>query len=101
MADYHCYPLWIRTGDEPSENVSPRSLPISNPLCKGLEAWASIYDATLNAEYPAGSGFETPEERAKFVYAGLDLARHLAQELHGLYSVEYYDEIKKIAINVP
>ncbi|MCL7456258.1 hypothetical protein ACIBVK_28625 [Micromonospora echinofusca] len=90
MADYECYPTWL-TGSAGVGNVDPAELPISNGLAAALLQWAQIYDGTLDRDDPASSGFPDADQEADFYVAGHELARRLAAELSGRYTVEYFD----------
>lgn len=86
MADYHCFPLWHAASCEVG-NVDPRELPISVELCKKLLDWAQIYDATLNDEDPANSGFTSIEAKLQFSHDGDQLAEALRIELGRDYNI--------------
>lgn len=63
MADYGAWPLW--DSGAPEYNVDPKTLPLSEEPQRRLFAWAQVYDATLNQEYPPSSAFPSQEvERA-------------------------------------
>lgn len=89
MADYECYPLWV---SEPGKvlNVNPEKVPISVGLVCDLREWSSLYDATLNREDPARSGFDSAEEEREFKRSGEILARRLQDELGMSYEIEYF-----------
>lgn len=80
MADYQCYPLWDMAPGMYGD-IDPASLPISTELKHQLIDWAREFDATLNMEDPASSGFESEEAAAAFKERGLQLARRLQLEL--------------------
>lgn len=88
MADYHCWPLW-EAGDELGD-IDPASLPISDELRAGLLEWAREFDAILNAEDPAASGFPSPAAKRQFDKDGRSLAGQLASELRETHEVLYY-----------
>lgn len=90
MADYECYPTWL-TGSTGVDNVDPAELPISDGLATSLSQWAQTYDDTLDRDDPASSGFPGADREADFYAAGHELARRLAAELLGRYTVEYFD----------
>jgi hypothetical protein len=90
MADYHCTPVWGTGAD-----VGPvplEELPISGELRRALLAWAKAYDATLNDEYPADSGFASPEAADAFETEGRRLWQALREELGEAYEVLYFSE---------
>ncbi|MBX9334853.1 hypothetical protein K5M56_26840 [Serratia marcescens] len=89
MADYHCYPLWGTTPDDFGD-ISPDELPISLGLKNSLEAWAKRYDAILNTDDPALSGFKSVEEEKLFIDDGYKLAELLQEELGSAYKVIYH-----------
>ena len=88
MADYHCWPLWWDAGE--AGNIDPATLGVSAALAADLAAWAARYDATLDADDPARSGFATSAAEAAFETQGRLLARRLAQELEGRATVRYW-----------
>jgi hypothetical protein len=93
MPDYDCYPTWVHDGADDAifENVAPEDLPIGRALADELDRWGEEYDATLDRDDPAASGFESPEAEADFAHRGELLARRLREELGGLVPVEYFD----------
>jgi len=90
MADYGCYPLWLRT-DRGLQNIDPARLDISAGLCEELAQWADEYDATLNAQDPANSGFPNEEAENAFYERGDRRAKRLAQEIGQRYRISYFD----------
>ena len=80
MADYGCWPLWEASPGNVG-NVAPVDLPISDRLKERLAHWAAEYDATLDQNDPAQSGFESPMAEASFVARGLTLRDDLQAEL--------------------
>ena len=80
MADYQCYPLWDMAPGMYGD-VDPNSLPISAELKRQFIDWAQAFDATLNMDDPASSGFKSEEAAAAFKACGLQLARRLQLEL--------------------
>ncbi|WP_370463638.1 hypothetical protein [Pantoea sp. B9002] len=91
MADYGCYPLWGTTPDDFGD-ISPEDLSISSNLKDSLYSWAKRYDAILNMDDPASSGFKDKEEEEKFIKDGYELARNLQDELGNQYEVIYHSE---------
>lgn len=89
MADYECAPLWESGAD--AYNVGPESLPISEGLQARLWRWADAYDATLNRDDPASSGFPTEAEGQRFIQHGRTLQRQLQAELGDGFEVTYFD----------
>jgi hypothetical protein len=90
MTDYHCFPLWHYGADEVGE-IDPTSLLISKELSSSLIDWAAEYDATLNEDDPANSGFLSSLAEADFIEKGLKLAQELKSVL-GNVEVYYYHE---------
>jgi len=88
LSDYECFPLW-RPGSSGVENVDPATLPVSGELAAALLRWAEAFDATLNQENPADSGFPLERDRQAFLQRGRDLAGRLARELGPGYRVTY------------
>ncbi|GET42911.1 hypothetical protein [Microseira wollei] len=91
MADYGCYPLWW-VEDEKVGALSPSELPLSQETIKQLKAWASIYDDTLNQDYPPDSGLASEQEAEDFERQGVSLWQQLCQELAPDYEVFYFSE---------
>jgi hypothetical protein len=88
LSDYDCFPVW-RPGPASVENVDPATLPVSRELADALMRWAEEYDATLNQEYPADSGFPLERDRRDFLERGRQLADRLARELGPGWRVTY------------
>jgi hypothetical protein len=86
MADYECFPLWETNGQ--IGNIDPYSLPISNSLKEELVSWGEIYDATLNIDDPANSGFCNFQEEIEFKTKAYELADKLRIELGSDYLIE-------------
>jgi hypothetical protein len=91
MADYHCHPLW-GTNLEDFGDISPEELPISLELKCSLREWAERYDAMLNMDDPASSGFKSEEEEKRFIDDGYKLTCLLQEELGDNYIVVYHSE---------
>jgi len=91
MPDYGCAPLWW---DEPERvgNIAPEELGLTKPLTSDLWAWASEYDATLNAYDPTRSGFNSECAQRDFEYRGQRLAERVALELVDA-SVRYWRQL--------
>jgi hypothetical protein len=90
MPDYHCFPLWKAGGE--IGNVDPDDLPLTSDLNAALRAWASVYDKTLNQEYPPDSGFISPDKEESFETEGKRLWNELQAELGDAYKVVYYSQ---------
>jgi hypothetical protein len=90
LPDYDCFPLWLRSSDGYS-NDDPASFGLSQALGDALLAWADEYDATLNRDDPASSGFKTQADLDAFVASGRELATQVAREVAGRYTVTYFD----------
>lgn len=88
MADYDCHPLWGMVDPEIGD-VDPASLPLSKELVADLAAWAAAYDATLDRDDPAASGFATPTAEAAFRAEGARLAGRLSAELGAGYEIVF------------
>jgi len=87
MPDYQCYALWEGEG---VENINPDDLPLSEGLVARIHAWEDAYDATLNIDDPARSGFSSTRESEEFDAEGMRLWKDLAAELGDGYSVRYF-----------
>jgi hypothetical protein len=86
MADYESFPLWEASPGQVG-NINPDELPISPELRLKLAQWATDFDATLNRDDPAQSGFRNPEMRSEFKRAGNEIAEQLVRELGSEFSV--------------
>lgn len=93
MPDYDSHPLWEILPDG-VRNLAPEELPISGDLQRALVAWAGRYDATLNREDPAASGFKTAQDERDFEEAGLRLWERLRLELSGQAEVTYFSQLE-------
>ncbi|MBE5215999.1 hypothetical protein IG605_010430 [Pectobacterium quasiaquaticum] len=88
MADYQCHPLWD-VSPENYGDISPEELLISSELKNSLEEWAKRYDAILNMDDPASSGFNSESEENLFIDDGYKLAQLLREELGNEYEIIY------------
>ena len=89
MADYRCWPVWVRTDAEAIfATVDPTTLGLSAGLVGRLTAWQHWWDSRLNLADPHDSREVPLEEVRAFDSEGRLLARRVAQELpdcHVLY----------------
>lgn len=90
MADFQCHPLW-EASPGVIGNIYPGDLPISSSLRNRLMAWAATFDATLNMDDPASSGFESDQAAGEFKQEGAALAQQLQDELGAAYAVNVMD----------
>jgi len=88
MADYYCHPLW-GTSIEDMGDISPEDLPLSSELKDDLNEWAKRFNAILNEDDPASSGFINDEEEQHFMEDGYKLAECLRNELGPDYEIIY------------
>jgi hypothetical protein len=86
MADYQCFPLWEASSGAVG-NIDPQDLPVSPTLKQRLMTWAAKYDATLDMNDPASSGFESEQAASEFRQEGEALAQRLQEELGAAYVV--------------
>jgi len=86
MPDYESYPLW-EASPGATGNIDPSDLPISQSLTDRLLKWADAFDATLNRDDPASSGFPDDDSKAAFSDEGRELEALLKAELGADYSV--------------
>jgi len=91
MADYRCHPLWGATLEDFGD-ISPEELPISSELKHSLREWAERYDAILNMDDPASSGFKNEEDEKRFIDDGHKLAYLLQEELGNTYNIIYHSK---------
>ncbi|MDO8296984.1 MAG: hypothetical protein Q7T19_11175 [Caulobacter sp.] len=80
MADYQCFPLW-EASPGLAGDVDPATLPLSAALRADLLAWAADFDATLDLDDPARSGFVDAEAETRFRRRGEALGQRLREEL--------------------
>jgi hypothetical protein len=80
MADYECFPLWEASPGVVG-NIDPNELPLTAGLREELSEWARMFDAVLNQDDPAESGFASNEAEVHFQNMGRDLGRKLQLEL--------------------
>ena len=59
-------------------------------LKSSLEEWAKRYDAILNIDDPASSGFKNKEEEKLFIDDGYKSAQRLREELGNEYEIIYH-----------
>ena len=90
MADYSAWPLWLS-----GENVDPARFPISPELLDRLKGWSQSYDAILNRDDPASSGFSSPEAELAWEEQGRRLWHDLQDELGTEYIVTYFSETER------
>ena len=99
MPDYQCFPLWEASQDIVG-NIDPQDLPISSSLKKRLLSWAAKFDATLNINDPAISGFESEKTANEFRQDGDAIARNLQDELGADYIIKNgTDSVTSVAQN--
>lgn len=100
MADYAAYPLWR---EEPGlvGDIDSSTLPLSAETIARLMEWAARYDATLNKDDSAASGFPTDEEQQAFEDAGLELWRRVREELGAAYDVWHFSDRYQRLFNHP
>lgn len=91
VADYGCFPIFLEN-PEPGEDymVDPRKLPISPELKRDLFKWAAEFDAILNWDDPARSGFPTVSDEVAFHACAHLLVKRLREELLNKYDVADY-----------
>ncbi|MEV6955683.1 hypothetical protein [Streptomyces sp. NPDC051183] len=92
LADYRSHPLWLTGADVGDIAPDDPVLGLTPELAGELGRWAEAYDATLDQDDPAESGFPTEEAEAAFVRTGEALARRVAAELGPAWKVTYFDE---------
>ena len=86
MADYECFPLWEASPGQVG-NINPDEIPISSTLRLRLARWAAAFDATLDRDDPAQSGFKNTDARAEFKKVGIEIGEQLTRELGSDYLV--------------
>lgn len=97
MADYQCWPLWDMSDPD---NIEPAELPLSAETIERLLRWSQTFDAILNWDDPASSGFESEQSAAAFEQEGIGLWLQLRQELAPDYEVHYFsDKLHKLLTN--
>jgi hypothetical protein len=86
--EYLAPPIFCSDPEEMG-HVDLEDLPISDDLRLAIKIWNDEYQATFDSEYPAGSGFDTPEAEKNHVEIGVKLAEKLHVELGKTYLIEY------------
>ncbi|WP_329136588.1 hypothetical protein OG552_25135 [Streptomyces sp. NBC_01476] len=99
MADYDCYGLWVASA-QGYENVAPETFLTDGELAEAINEWSDQYDATLNREDPASSGFASADAERMFIDRGRLLADRLKSELGESWAVLYYDPFLKRDIDI-
>jgi len=83
--EFGCCPLWdADTGD----NVSHYHIAISLDLAERIENWDDRFQAIYKDDYPAESGFASPEEEQAYIEEGRAVARELAESWPGKVDIE-------------
>jgi hypothetical protein len=83
--EFGCCPLWdADTGD----NVSHYHIAISLDLAERIESWDDRFQAIYKDDYPAESGFASPEEEQAYIEEGRAVARELAEAWPGKLDIE-------------
>jgi hypothetical protein len=90
-ADYGSHPLWWASPGRIG-NIEPTTLPLSQKTLRRLLAWITIYEATLNWNDPASSGFASEEAQEAFEQEGISIWHQLRQELAPDYEVIYFSK---------
>ncbi|HAZ44112.1 MAG TPA: hypothetical protein DDW76_03435 [Cyanobacteria bacterium UBA11369] len=91
MTDYFSHPLWGLDPDNIGD-IDPKTLPLSQETIQRLEQWAASYNAILNQDDPASSGFESPQKEEAFEQEGIRLWLQIRQELPSNYEVWYFSD---------
>lgn len=74
---------------EQPDNLDPRDLPLKKDIIDSLLQWADKFDALLNWDDPASSGFGSEEESMSFEKEGIRLWLLLREQLQSDYEVYY------------
>lgn len=99
MADYFCYPLWDSAAAE--YNIDPAGLGLSAALQADLDSWGDRFDATLDQDYPQGSGFADTAAAQQWLHDGATLADRLRAELPAPdWEIVYFHATETAAANV-
>lgn len=96
MTDYNCYALW---DEDEIDNVNVDSLPVSVELKSRIHRWEDAYDATLNQNDPASSGFTTLDELHRFDEEGMELWRCLRRELGRECIIRYLSSRSQVILD--
>ena len=101
MADYRCYPLWVRTDlQDVPDTTEPSDLPLSPSLAGRLDAWAQWFESWLNMSDPHDSREVSPSEAAAFEEEGRLLTTRLAAEMPSA-CVRYWNDMEPCKIAYP
>lgn len=93
MAQYGKSPLWLVEGNQ-ERNVPIDNVRSSPDLRDSIAVWQDTYQSTFHDNFPAHSGFTSPDEHKLFVDWGRELAIQLAQ----LYkrNILYFDDYASV-----
>ncbi|MBM0740970.1 hypothetical protein JOY44_04945 [Phormidium sp. CLA17] len=89
MADYTCYPIW---GIDEIANISPENLPLTVETIRRLDAWAKLFDGSLNWDDPGGKSLWSEQDAQFFGQEGVSLWHQLCRELSPDYEVYYFSD---------
>ncbi|MGK7929101.1 MAG: hypothetical protein AB4290_28340 [Spirulina sp.] len=89
MPDYFSHPLWGLDRDNIGD-IDPKTLPLSPETIQQLQNWQDCYDAILNWDDPASSGFASEKDKIDFERQGIELWQKLRQELAPNYEIQYF-----------
>jgi hypothetical protein len=82
MADYQCWPLWVRDEhDEVFTTHDPAALGLTASLVGRLTAWQQWHESMINIADPHDSRPINPAENEAFATEGRLLASRIAEEL--------------------
>jgi hypothetical protein len=82
MADYHCWPLWVRDEDDKVfATHDPATLGLTASLVGRLAAWQQWHESMINTADPHDSRPVNRAEDEAFAQEGRLLASRVADEL--------------------
>jgi hypothetical protein len=87
-AVYGASPVFC-SNNEDMGYVELADLPISKLLNSKIDDWNMDFQRTYIDDYPPDSGFKTEEELESHNQSGMELSRHLQNELGSNYHVEF------------
>lgn len=86
MPEYGCDPLWESNDGIVYEYLDIHDSYFDNKLKQSILEWSSIYQSTLNQDYPPDSAFITIEDELIFELEGLRIWDAIVQN----YSDKYF-----------
>lgn len=101
LAEYNCWPLWVRSPGELADNTNPEDLSISKELVQALLVWNEEYQATYDRDVPQDSGFPSPTDYERWLEQGKVLSQRLFDEMGATVELTYEGFDGDVRLNLP